>query len=356
MSRKVLLLSSGMAAILIVAGVTFWRGNLTFLDSTISEEAVGLRQKLPYVSLQDRLQFEFRHSAAARNAESLMLGDATRGRLEHLEKLLGSKDADARRLALQRLHSREVDRFIQRPGNGLSRWGRLPTPGLLEYEEAPSVFIEEALAHSVGEPPGDTAPAPEFSRHSHERREFTSPSEELRQFHLAGQFSFTDPWSLGDVRDRDHVAGFVSHGFRHLPAIGDPYNAYPTARSSFDSQVTKHETLWSVVRLELVSLLKFDEPAVYVSDRLPQMNELSSATTRPLTPFEQEGLEALRAGEDLVTARSAGDIEMLGALRAAKQCLQCHSVRRGELLGAFSYHLRRKAASPPARVTSEPAT
>jgi hypothetical protein len=30
---------------------------------------------------------------------------------------------------------------------------------------------------------------------------------------------------------------------------------------------------------------------------------------------------------------------MLGSLRAAKQCLDCHNVQRGELLGAFSYRL-----------------
>ena len=30
---------------------------------------------------------------------------------------------------------------------------------------------------------------------------------------------------------------------------------------------------------------------------------------------------------------------MAHALRAAKQCLDCHNVQRGELLGAFSYRL-----------------
>ena len=30
---------------------------------------------------------------------------------------------------------------------------------------------------------------------------------------------------------------------------------------------------------------------------------------------------------------------MLGSLRAAKQCLDCHTASRGDLLGAFSYAL-----------------
>ena len=34
-------------------------------------------------------------------------------------------------------------------------------------------------------------------------------------------------------------------------------------------------------------------------------------------------------------------ILMMGALRASKQCLQCHDVQRGELLGTFSYEMLR---------------
>jgi hypothetical protein len=32
---------------------------------------------------------------------------------------------------------------------------------------------------------------------------------------------------------------------------------------------------------------------------------------------------------------------MVGALRAARQCLECHEGRRGDLLGTFSYVLQR---------------
>lgn len=32
------------------------------------------------------------------------------------------------------------------------------------------------------------------------------------------------------------------------------------------------------------------------------------------------------------------------SLRASKQCLQCHKVQRGELLGAFTYELQRDPA------------
>jgi len=104
-----------------------------------------------------------------------------------------------------------------------------------------------------------------------------------------------------------------------------------------------YHAAWKIERLELASLLKFDEPRVYVLDHLLRMDQLSSedVPTRALDAFEKESLEELRTDEDLVIREENGVHRMLGSLRAAKQCLECHSVERGELLGAFSYVLRR---------------
>ena len=33
-------------------------------------------------------------------------------------------------------------------------------------------------------------------------------------------------------------------------------------------------------------------------------------------------------------------LRMLGAIRAANQCVACHAAERGQLLGAFSYTLQ----------------
>src|SRR5262249_61836230 len=98
-------------------------------------------------------------------------------------------------------------------------------------------------------------------------------------------------------------------------------------------------TRWAVERLELVGLLKYEEPVVYLSDYLPRMDELRDAPTRPLDAFEQEALAALRGGQDLMVQDGPDRMRMLGSLRAAKQCLRCHRVEHGELLGAFSYRL-----------------
>jgi hypothetical protein len=70
------------------------------------------------------------------------------------------------------------------------------------------------------------------------------------------------------------------------------------------------------------------------------MDELRNAPTRSLDSFESESLRALQAGEDLKVQHEKDAIRMLGSIRAAKQCLQCHEVERGDLLGAFSYKLR----------------
>ena len=125
--------------------------------------------------------------------------------------------------------------------------------------------------------------------------------KELEQFHRADQIAFTDPWSFGDVKDRDHVAGFIPHAFMYQPVVGDPANSYPRAYDRNDERGVPHSSRWKIARLELVSLLKFDRPAVYVSDHLPRMQDLADAQTRPLTAFEQQGLASLRAGEDLIT-------------------------------------------------------
>jgi hypothetical protein len=96
-------------------------------------------------------------------------------------------------------------------------------------------------------------------------------------------------------------------------------------------------------KLELVSLLKFAGPRVYLLDHLPRMDQLKSddAPTRALTKFEATALNPLRTKKDLVIKDEGNSIQMMGAVRAQKNCLDCHNVHRGALLGAFSYVLKR---------------
>jgi hypothetical protein len=99
---------------------------------------------------------------------------------------------------------------------------------------------------------------------------------------------------------------------------------------------------WEVARLDLVSLFKHAEPVAYVSEELPRMDQLRKAPTRPLDELEKTMLVELQQGEDLQVLLAGDRIRMMGSIRAAKQCRDCHEVQRGELLGAFSYKLRRE--------------
>ena len=143
--------------------------------------------------------------------------------------------------------------------------------------------------------------------------------------HDAGFQDFIDPDRIGFVMGRDHVAGFQSHRFTKLPAAPE--------------QKAQPRQQWQIIRLELVSLLKHEVPVAYVSENLPLMDELRDAPTRPLDEFERRALDRLRLDEDLLIDDTANRIRMVGSLRAAKSCLDCHSVQRGDLLGALTYEL-----------------
>ena len=104
--------------------------------------------------------------------------------------------------------------------------------------------------------------------------------------------------------------------------------------------------VWRLKSLELVSLLTHDTPRVYTSKNLPKMDELRRAPTRELDRFEETALKAVRGGEPIVFETEGDNLRMMGALLAAEQCTNCHSAKRGDLMGAFSYRFARDPSSP----------
>jgi len=174
-------------------------------------------------------------------------------------------------------------------------------------------------------------------------------TDQLQTLHLAGTIDFVNAPGFGYVPSREsaeapfgdlsRVMGFQPHAFRKPPGI----------RRAPGTQAT-----WLIDRLELVSLLKHSEPAVYISKHLPRMDELREATTRPLSDFESQALPKLQAGEDLVVDPQPGEIRMLGAVRAVRRCLDCHRAREGDLLGAFTYRLL-STPQPAAKTVNDPA-
>ena len=82
-------------------------------------------------------------------------------------------------------------------------------------------------------------------------------------------------------------------------------------------------------------------PFVYKTPHLDAMKMTigSKAEHRPLKDVEAEALAKLRAGRQSVLAGDNDHPTLVGAVRATSDCLKCHEVKDGELLGAFSYPL-----------------
>ena len=103
---------------------------------------------------------------------------------------------------------------------------------------------------------------------------------------------------------------------------------------------------YSIERLELVGLQSGPEPIVYVPINHKLPFNRADFQSRALSAFEQRALAALRKGQTVERSRDADTdtIEVMGALRGDGTCLKCHkNAKEGELLGAFSYRMRRIA-------------
>lgn len=275
-------------------------------------ELLAMRQEYPVVSLESRLKYEQRHRPSA-NAPDLVVSAAVLAELEDFEDDLDADDYRGNQL--ERIHKHQYELFVRAIGFGVARMLR-PRPESLRRPPLEDIPFDGKFLAELGTGRKDWRGAWRAGQ-----------SNDVEHLHTVSRNDFLDADSFGaSVEPIVRVVGFVEHGFHYSPARG------------FEDR-----EMWKIVRLELVSLLKFDEPRVYVLDRLPRMDQLSSddVPTRPLDGFESDALEQLRTEEDLVISRQGSEYRMLGSLRAARQCVDCHDVERGELLGAFSYLLFR---------------
>jgi hypothetical protein len=171
------------------------------------------------------------------------------------------------------------------------------------------------------------------------------PSEySLKHLHRDSFDDFFEFGRMGYVKDLWHVAGFKPHRFTRMPGTEKPsrheYRDSPTADTTLRPPRESWRTKWAIVRLELIGLLRHPQPVAYVSEHLPQLDELSKYRVRDLTDFEGSAMKQLEAAEDFVIDDQPNRILMVGSLRASNDCLQCHRVEHGKLLGALSYELR----------------
>ena len=271
------------------------------------QEVVRLQERNPRESLEARLPLP----KPVSRPETLL--PRTNANLKGLETWLDEEHPEYvpyyrdRSRHLQALHENTVDVFMNSPGFGMGR---------MTYVSQSAV--EQGLRNdppipNPGDPPTLLSPG--------EWEQNIAPTEQasLGSMHSASLRDFIHPGGFGYVKDRSYVLGFQSHRFSQVPEVKN----------------------WKVHTVELVGLLFHDEPVAYVSKHLPRMDELRKAPTRKLDSFEVAGLTELRKGEDTFIAGQQRELRMLGAVRAVQQCAKCHGSERGDLLGAFSYTLRR---------------
>ena len=285
------------------------------------------REEFPIENLSSRLSYELEPGKSEIESSSeFELASHVSSRLVSMESE-PDKNPMGRVWALEKLHNKSYERFVRSLGFGIvrmipassyrARAPRIPMIGLdglaieepgLDHEREPKWRYTLPGADEIGVMDGSLLKMP-------------------REFHERSELDFLLPESFGFIQSKNQVAGFSSHAF-HFPTI--PLD---------DEQ----DGTWVLKNLQLISLLKFDEPRAYVLDHLPRMDHLTSdqIPTRRLDSFEKVALSDLLADEDYVINETATTIRMLGSLRAARDCLDCHSVRRGELLGAFTYEFER---------------
>lgn len=321
-ARPTIFAGLAAAASLLIIVMVGWQG---------AQSWTGLREQYPLESLAGRLAYEAQgvkaappDSSVAAHYASPTLSTAASGPLSEMEErnIFGR-----RRESLRLVHADFVERFVESAGFGVGRMIR-PTPYQIAYGDKRG----EIRFRLERGPSLDSSPEAETTSAREAPTLATSIANPLAMLHDEARRDFLDPGGFGYFRDLDHVAGFVPHGF--LDGVPDLWTR--------ESRTQR----WLTVRVELVSMLKHDRPMVYVSEYLPNMNELREAPVRDLDPFERQALTALLAGDDIASEHDAGRVRALGSLRAGNQCLECHQVKRGALLGAFSYEF---VHDPPVR-------
>jgi hypothetical protein len=259
-------------------------------------EVDRLRSEFPVRSLKTRLAFHQQHPVpGGKEAAATYLANASTDRDEF------------RAWMLKRLHEESYKDFVTSAGFGFSRMPRVDRESIVLPVLARTPVASRDLCFDNRELPDRLKP----------------PMRDLVNVHRNGLEDFLNSDRMGYARGVDYVVGFEPHAMAATPNVKS--DAFET---------------WQIARLELVSLLKHDMPVVYVSDDLPNLDELDRVPTRPLDEFEETNLSKLRDGEYLLTLEDSTVIRMLGAVRATESCLACHSVPTGTLLGAFSYEIR----------------
>jgi hypothetical protein len=261
------------------------------------------REQLPFMSITERLP------KGKPITPRKPLDAEAKKRWEEMDKNLD--DGQRTRAGLiKALHERTRRFFVESRGQGSGRGLPLLEEDFLMLDWGGGVPIQQ---------PGKPA---DFPSSAGEMLSKLQPDDEVHSLHRFGTNRFLRPEWFGYVKDRKNVAGFQPHGFRGL------------------NWNEREGNKWRVDQIQLIGILTQAQPVVYLTDKMPSMEQIRQEKVRPLDLFEEAGMPSLGDGEDLYIVRKGDTLRMLGALRATKTCQQCHDAEIGDLLGAFSYTLR----------------
>jgi hypothetical protein len=267
----------------------------------------------PQESVEERLAYEGNSHPEAGQRHPQQIDDEQ----IYSSQFIGQPELRRRFYALQALHDNTYELFINSAGLGVARMGRY---GPNEIREAD--FIRVASPVGMPQPSPEGYSPPITASDAILGKEPSARRADIAELHTASLGDFLNPLGFGYVKNRQRVTGFLAHRFTKYP------------------QYAERQGGWRIDSLDLISILKHKEPVANVSKHLPRMDELRAAPTRPLDDFESERLVKLRSGETLSAAERPRRLRMLGAIRAQDICLNCHSAKVDDLLGAFSYDLR----------------
>lgn len=272
------------------------------------DEIRNYQREFPFVSIEDRLPKDHlppQQKDLTKEAEE---------QLEQLEMNVELRELQRTRFRatqLKRLHENALQAFINSEGFGKTR-----VSYVFEWQ------LEEGSRTDLIPQPGERLSAEWFfDPLANPTTGDSSMKTSLSALHGESTLDFLNPGGFGYVKDRKQVAGFQGHGFSAEPEPARPEK---------------------LVSIELIGLVVHDEPVVYISQYLPNMKALGQSPTRMLDEFETAGLQALKDGKHMYAQDFLPGTRAVGAIRATNQCITCHNVQRGDLLGAFSYTFRKR--------------
>ncbi|VAX39424.1 hypothetical protein MNBD_PLANCTO02-635 [hydrothermal vent metagenome] len=301
-----------------------------------------LRKEHPVASLVSRLDYEKSSSNnAEQNAVTVELDSKLENRMLAHEEEEEQSSPQSRIRVLKMLHEQAQEEFVTALGFGIVRTFRVRVTkeNLILPENVPELLPSLPANYPKEKFPYNPLATSGLLLNKKSKLSNSQSSSliSLTQIHFNGKDDFLAPEKNGYVKNRNYVVDFQGHHLTRVPSYPLEQRRTGDKKDNIDNWVIYQN--WKIYQLQLVSLLKHQQPVVYSTSVLPNLEDLKDVKTRPLDSFEKRALEKLYREEDVVINSGTDHIQMMGSLRASKDCLTCHSVKRGALLGAFSYRL-----------------